>query len=165
MNDNIIYRPYKTQKWVLLLTIPVGILAFVGAGYCLSSSSAGVICFIAIGIICSVITKAIYDSSKRAVSFEENGLRIIGGNSFDYWYVSWRDLTHAYYTKSYKGHSFLVLAQNELSPKEAKHFANRSANSSRIYVDNVVVIYIDILQNVSKIKEVIGVHIADIYTY
>lgn len=165
MNDAIVYRPYKTQSWPLVLTLPVGILAFWGAGYCLSFSYVGVLSLIGVGAACIWITKVLYDSSKKAIIFELNGLRIIGGSYSDYRYVSWEKLAYGCYAKNYKGHLFLLLSPNMLNAKEAKRFANRGANSSRIYIDSVVVIYLDRLQDVSQIKKLIDSHLAHVDTY
>ncbi len=155
MNDVIIYRPYKTQTWALFLTIPIGILALTGAGYCLPLSSVGALCLTEIGIACLWLTKVLYDSAQRAVFFEEKGLRVIGGSYREYRYIPWEELPYGCYAKNYKGHLFLILSPNALSHEQAKHFANRGANSSRICIDGVVVIYIDIRQEVSKLREFI----------
>ena len=165
MNDAIVYRPYKTQIWPLFFTVPVGMLAFVGTGYSLLFSGITALCLIGIGIVCVWLTKVLYDSSKRAIFFEQKGLRIIGGSHLDYRYIPWERLSYGGYAKNYKGHLFLVLSPNALSSKEAKHFANQVANSSRIFIDDVVVIYLDILQDVSKIKELIESHIEQVDTF
>ena len=107
MKEAIVYRPYKAQTWPLVFTLPVGILAFVGAGYCLPFSGVSVLCLTGIGIACIWLSKVLYDSSKKAVIFEQNGLRIIGGSYFDYRYIPWGELTYGYYTQNYKGHLFV----------------------------------------------------------
>ena len=165
MNDAIVYRPYKAQTWPCVFALPVGILAFVGAGFCLSFSFVSVLCLIGVGMVCIWLTKVLYDSSKRAVIFEQNGLRIIGGSYFDYRYIPWGELTYGCYTRNYKGHLFLLLSPNVLSLKEAKRFANQGANSSRIFIDYVVVIYLDVLQDIAQIKELIDSHLVQVDTY
>lgn len=165
MNDAIVYRPYKAQTWPLVFTLPVGILAFVGAGYCLPFSGVSVLCLIGVGMACIWLTKVLYDSSKRAVIFEQNGLRIIGGSYFDYRYIPWGELTYGCYTRNYKGHLFLLLSPNVLNSKEAKRFANQGANWSRIYIDYVVVIYLDVLQDVTQIKKIIDSQLVQVDTY
>ena len=165
MNDAIVYRPYKAQTWPLVFTLPVGILAFVGAGYYLPFSGVSVLCLSGIGVACIWLSKVLYDSSKKAVIFEQNGLRIIGGSYFDYRYIPWGELKYGYYTRNYKGHLFVVLSPNVLNSKEAKCFANQGANSSRIFIDYVVVIYLDVLQDVTQIKKLIASHLVQIDTY
>lgn len=162
MNETIIYCPYKSQTWALIFTIPIGLLAFVGAGYCLSLSGISAISFVGIGIICIWLTKMIYDSSNKAVFFEQKGLRIVGGNYKDYRYILWEELTYAYFARDFKGHLFLVLSPNALNSKEAKRFANRGANLSQICVDSVVVIYMDVVQNVSQLKELIDNYVENV---
>lgn len=165
MHNAIVYRPYKAQSWPLAFTLPVGILAFLGAGYCFSFSGVSVLCLIGVGLACIWLTKVLYDSSKKAVIFEQNGLRIIGGSYFDYRYISWGELMYGCYTRNYKGHLFLLLSPNVLNAKEAKRFANQGANSSRIYIDDVVVIYLDVLQDVAQIKKLIDSHLSQVDTY
>ena len=165
MDNSILYRPYKSQSWPLIFLLPVGILALIGAGYCFSYSSVNAFCLIGVGLTCIWLIKVIYDSSKKAVIFEQNGLRIIGGSYFDYRYISWGEVTYGCYTRNYKGHLFLLLSPNVLNAKEAKHFANQGANSSQIYIDNIVVIYLDVLQDVSQIKKFIDCHLAQFDTY
>ena len=165
MHNIIIYRPYKTQIWPVLFTIPAGIFAFVASGYCLPLSRISVLCLVGIGIACICLTKVLYDSANKAVFFEEKGLRIIGSCYVNYQYIPWEELAYAYYTRNYKGHLFLVLSPKMLSLKEAKHFANRGAILSQIYINYVVVLYIDILQDVSNLRRLIDEHIAHIDTY
>lgn len=153
MNDTIFYRPYRSHVWFLSFTMPVGMLAFVAAGYCLPYWGFRVLILATIGIACAWLTKWLYDSSNSAVFFEQKGIRIIGGSYKDYQYVLWEEVQFAYYVRNYKGHLFLVLSPKALSPKKAKKLANRGANSSKICIDYVVVIYIDDLQNASQIKE------------
>jgi hypothetical protein len=164
MNDAIVYRPYKSQTWPLVFTIPAGILAFVGAGYCLTFSVVSVLCLIGAGMACVWLTKVLYDSSKRAAIFEQNGIRIIG-SYFDYRYIPWGELTYGCYARNYKGHLFLLLSPNVLNSEEAKRFANKGANSSRIVIDHVVVIYLDVLQDVAQIKSLIEGHLDQVDTY
>lgn len=165
MNDTFIYRPYKSHAWTLPFTTSVGLLAFVAAGYCVPYWGYNVLILAAVGIVCAWLTKLLYDSSNVAVIFEQEGLRALGGNYNEYRYVLWEEVSYAYYVRSFKGHLFLVLTPNALSSKEAKHLANRGANSSRICIDSVLVIYIDIFQDVTKIKELIGNHVMHVDTY
>ena len=164
MNDPIIYRPYKTQIWLLIFTLPIGILAFVGAGYCLHFSGSGAACLLGVGTVILWLSKVLCVSSKTTVIFEENGIRIIGDRRFDYRYIPWEKLVYGRYVKNYKGFQFLVLSYTAVELKEAKRFANRGANLSQILIDNVVVIYIDALQNAEQIKTLIDSHIVQFDT-
>lgn len=164
MNDMIIYRPYRSHIWALFFTIPVGMLTFVAAGYCLQYWDFSVIFLVTIGIVSIWLSKMLYDSSNIAVFFEQEGLRIVGGSCTDYRYALWEELSYAYYIRSFKGHLFLVLSPKALGHKEAKALANRGANSAKICIDYAVVMHIDVLQNTSQLKELIDnnvLHISD----
>lgn len=161
MDSAIIFQPYQKQTWPLFLTIPISVLAFVCAGYFLYFSLIASICFIGAGVICILLTKVVYDSSKRFLVFEQEGLRIVGSGHSDYRYMPWEVLIHGYYVRNYKGHLFLILSPNVLNVKAAKRLVWRGANSSRICIDDTVVIFLDDLQNTAQIKELISEHIAD----
>ncbi len=165
MDNAIIYRPYKTQTWVLVFMIPFGILAFMGVGYGLSSGAVVPCIFLtAMGVGCMWAIKKLYDDSKRVVVLHEKGLQMID-SYLDDRHISWEELPYAYDANNYKGFLFLVLSPNKLSHKEGKRFANRGANSSRMYIDGIVVIYMDHLQDTSRIREMVKNHVAHMDEY
>lgn len=164
MKDTIIYRPYRSHAWFIPFTIPVGMLAFVAAGYCFPYVRFSIF-WVAIGVVCAYLTKVFFDSSNIAVVFEQEGLRIVGGSYKDYRYLLWEEVSNACYVRNFRGFLFLVLSPKAISPKEAKYFAKRGANLSKICIDDVVVIHIDMLQDVSQIKELIANHVAHVDTY
>lgn len=164
MNNICTYRPYRSHAWFLPFVIPVAMLAFVAAGYCFPYVGVGVF-WVAIGIVCTYLTKALYDSSNISVVFEQEGLRIVGGSYNDYRYLLWEEVSNAYYVRNFRGFLFLVLSPKALDSKAAKKLINRGANLSKICIDDVVVIHIDDLQNVSQIKELIDSHVVQVDTY
>ena len=164
MNNICTYRPYRSHAWFLPFVIPVAMLAFMAAGYCFPYVGTVVFC-VAIGIVCTYLTKVLYDSSNIAVVFEQEGLRIVGDSYKDYRYLLWEEVSNAYYVRNFRGFLFLVLSPKVLDPKEAKKLTNRGANLSKVCIDDVVVIHIDDLQNVSEIKELIDNHVVQIDTY
>lgn len=162
MNDVIIYRPFRSHVWALFFTIPVGMLAFLAAGFCLWYWSFSIIVLSTVGIVCIWLTKVLYDSSNIVVIFEREGLRITGSRYKDYRYVPWKEVSYAYYVRNFKGHLFLLLSPKSLTSKETKKLVNRSANSSTICIDNVLVIYVDILQDTTHLKERIAYNVLNI---
>ena len=159
MNDTIIYYPYRSHKWFLFVTIPVGMLSFVLVGYGLPYWRLGVFFFGATGIACVWLTKTLYDSSNIAIFFEREGLRIVGRIHKDYRYVLWEQLSYVCYVKNFKGHLFFVLSSRALEDKETKRIVNRAAIFSKICVDDAIVVHMDVIQNTSSVKEVIDKYI------
>lgn len=162
MKDTIIYRPYRSYVWTLPFTISLDILVFMIAGFFLPYWGLGVIVPVAMAIACAWANKFLYDSWRIAISFEPNGLRMIGGSYKDYRHVLWEELSYAYYVRSVKGVLFAVLSPKALSSKEAKKLANRGANSNRICIDDAVVICIENPKDRSQIKEIIENHVPHI---
>jgi len=164
MNETINYRPYRTHGWFVPYLASIGILLFIFIGFCIPDRKLIVLILTIIEVFVIVSTKVLYDSSNVSILFERDGLRIVGGKHSNYRYIPWEKVSYAYYIRNYKGHLFLVLSLKELSSKEAKRFVNKGANTSKIYFDSVVVIYIDFLQNVEPIKEFISNHVVHINT-
>lgn len=164
MNNTYSYRPYRSHTCFLRFVIPVAMLAFFAAGYCFQYVGVCVF-FTVIGLVCTYLTKMLYDSSNMAVVFEKEGLRTIGSSYKDYRHFLWEEVLNAYYVRNFRGFLFLVISPKALKPKEAKFFANKGANLSKICIDDVAVIYIDDLQNVSQIKEIIDTHVAHVDSY
>lgn len=165
MNNTIIYRPYRSHVWFIFFTVPIGIFAFVAAGYCLQAPGANVIFFVVMGALSVWLTKALYDSSKTIIFFEPDGLWVSGVGCDNCRHILWEELSNAYYVRNFRGFLFVVLSTKALSPQEAKKLANRGANLSKICIDDVVVIHIDDLQNVSQIKELIDNHVLHVDIY
>lgn len=164
MNDVIIYRPYRSHGWFVPFTIAIGILAFMAAGFCIPEMGLFDF-FLTIGVLSMCVTKVLYDSTNIVIFFEREGMRIAGGRYNNYSFFPWKEFSYVYYAKSFKGHLFAVLSPKALSPKEVKNFVNRSANSSRMCIDFVVAIHIDVLQRTSQLKDLIASHVlyADVY--
>ena len=153
MVDVIVYRPFKLYIWLLLFTIPLGVIAFFASGFCVQYGSICTIVLFIIGIVCVWLTKVLYTSSNIVVLLEREGLRIMGSRYKDYRYVSWEEVLYAYYARNFKGHLFLLLSPRPLVSKEIKRFVSRSANSSKVCIDDVLVIYIDVLQDTTQLRE------------
>ena len=164
MNDITVYRPYQFHARVFPFTAFISLLALVATGYCIPYWKATFL-LATIGVGGAWLTKYLSDTTKVVVVFEQQGVRILGDKHHNYRFVPWENLTYAYYTRNYKGHPFLVLTPNALDRKEAKHFANRGANTTRICIDGVLVIYMDIIQDVSPIEELIATHVEHVVTY
>ena len=164
MDDIFVYRPYKTDAWALFFMLPVGLLSLVGLGYCLHSSGMWEwkCFFIVVGIVSIWLTKVLYDVTKKAITFEKNGLRIIGGSYLEYRYIPWEELTYGYYTINLKGHQYLLLSPKALNKKEARRFTNRVFY--QLFVDYVVVIPLGYHQKM-HIKELVGSHLVHIESY
>lgn len=163
MNDVIKYRPNRSNSWFVPFMLICSIIAFVGIGYCLPKIGFPVYFLFVFGIMGFLLAKTLYDSSNIIIIFENEGLRIAGGKHNNYHYTLWEDINYAYYARNFKGHLFLILSPESLSQKQVKHFMNRGANTSRICVDSVMVIHIDELQDITKLRELINnkvLHIA-----
>lgn len=165
MDTSFLYRPYRSYGWFVPFTLGTAILAFVAVGYHLPRIDVTLFVLSAGGIMGASLSKMLYDLSNIAVLFEQEGVRIIGGRYTDYRYLPWEGSPYAYYTKSYKGHSFLVLSPTSLDRKQAHRLTNREANASGICVDHVAVICLDALQDVSKIKEMVEDKVLHIDAY
>lgn len=156
------YRPYLTHIFLSPLPVIYALISFVISGVCIADSLWHFIIFLVLGILCIWLAKILYDTSKTKIILEDNGLRIIESPHLEHHYIPWTTITHAYDFINFKGHSFLVLSPTELSKVEIKKFGSKGANSSKISIDNVVVIPIPPLKESANIKELINQKITSV---
>lgn len=165
MKDIIIYHPHRSHIWFVPFSVGVGILSFIAAGYSLPRIDFFCFCFLAMGIPCFVLSKILYDSSNIAVFLEQDGLQIAERRNKISQRILWEEVSYAYFTRSYKGYSFVVLSPKALNKKQAQDFTNRGANASRVCVDFVLVIYVDATQDALRLKETIRSNVRYIDEY
>lgn len=163
MNDTIEYRPYKTHAYFVVFILCIATAALMLAGYCMQKTwLLFLVCFV-FSLMCVFLAKVLYDTSNAKIILDSAGVRIIGNPCGSYQFVPWERIRFAYAATNYKGHLFLVLTPCELNEKQKKHYANKSANTSRICVDSAVVIYMDITQSVEHIKDLIEQQVINTY--
>lgn len=165
MDNTILYYPYKSHAFFLFFSVPVGILSFVATGYWLEFWEISLLFLFPSGVVSILFAKEFYDTANIAVSFEWEGVRILGGGRNAYRYIRWGDMPYAYYATNFKGHEFLVLSPKALTRKESKKLANRCANSSKICIDDSIVVGMNPVQNVSPIKELVNKHVEYVNNY
>lgn len=154
MDHPILYRPFHTDKWFVPFVSGAGVLFAVFAGYSLFRPHWSVLILLLFSFVSFWLAKVLYDHSSILVLFEQDGLRIVGDKRKCHQYFSWNAFEYAYYSRSYKGHLFLVLSPRELDQREVKAYTNRGAISLSLCVDPVVVIYIG-TQLTEMIKDVV----------
>ena len=166
MNFSMIIHPYRTLKYVIWFTIPAGILAFMGVGFFISKTMWGatLLCTV-LGALSMLLSILHTSASRKAVLFDDNGLHIIGDTIGGYRYIAWDKLAYSYYIPNIKAQWFLILSPNALCPKEAKRIVNRLSNFYTLCIDDVVVIWIDRLKDLSQIKTIIDDHAIHTDTY
>lgn len=157
----IIYFPYRTQKYFCPALSVISLLSVFAAGRSFDNGiSVNLIFFTMLALASLVCAKCMYDAAKAAVSIGHDGIRSIGAKESNCFYRPWSDIQYGYYSRSYKGHLFLVLARDELSPSEVKQIVNKSAVQSRLCVEDKVIIYIDLLQDTSKLRSIVSQNVS-----
>ena len=99
------------------------------------------------------------------IVFESDGLRIIHDGRVKYCCIPWSELSFGYYGRSYKGHEFLVLSSELCSKEQVKKLINRGANAARVCAENVIVIYLDGLQDTLQIKALVKEKVSSITNF
>lgn len=146
------YQPFRAEKWISYCVFAIGIMSFVGVGYCVPKLNFSFFFLLCMGVSAIFLTKYLYNTSKAIILFETECLRIFEGKNSQYHCVLLKDLSYAYYATNFKGHLFLVLSNKPLAEIHAKRFANQGSCSSKLLIANTVVIYIDAQQQLEQIK-------------
>lgn len=164
MNSNcIVYQPYHSYSYFFLFIIAIGTSLLVVIGYSLSNPGLYLIILLLLAILCVTLAKFLYDTSKSTIFFETEGLRIIDTRTTIHTYFRWTDIAYAYYARSRRGHLFVVLSKEELFQSKIKQYVNKGANSSKICVEEVVVINMDPLQDFIQLKEFLNCKVLHIH--
>ena len=161
MENRIVYRPYK-------YVLPLSVFFTLGAVFCFIFTGGAIeqgadFFFLAAAAIGNIWgAKFLYDLYNLTVFFEEAGVRITGGKHQIYRYVLWEEMPYAYYATNFKGVVHFILSPKALSRKEAKKFAKRGGNSTKLRYGDAVVIAL--VQDIAPIKEWIAqraLHVED----
>jgi hypothetical protein len=154
MKNSIVYRPHQSDIYFAWTILAVGILSFVALAHCLPAFNAVSCLYTGMGILSMWLAKTLFDSSQRRLVFEPEGIRLTDSKNNNH-LVPWNKYIYAYFERNYKGHLFLVLSPQVLHLQQAKSFANQAANTSKVFVDNVCVIYLNNSPTSLEIEKII----------
>lgn len=152
--SNVEYRPYRSHAWFIPFSAMSGIFAYIVAGAALPSYFVAA-AYLGMGLLCTVLTKFLYDSAQTTISFESRTLNIASKKCNPRKFTLGKELAFGYYSRNYKGNLFLVLSPASVDQKQLKKIVNQSANRSKVCIGNVIVIYMDDLQDTARIKEIV----------
>lgn len=159
MNDQIVYYPYRTYKWFVLIMSFSGVIHLVAAVLCICDTWALSYLFAIIGGFSLYLAVVLYNTSTIRVVFNSHGLIIKEKKRATERECFWEDFSYAYYIRNYKGHLFLVLSYKKLDNKKAKYLVTGFTNAFKICLADTVVIYLDVFQDVTQIKKLAERHL------
>ena len=142
MNDNYIkYKPNQIYIFFIPLLVLGDAIFIMVAGMALQIKDYSLFAFTSVfAIVAGVLIKLCYDLSHTMVFFEVNGLRILNDKGVNHCFIPWENFQYGYYCSNYKGQLHLLLSKNVLEVNKVKILVNKSVNSGKMQVDNVVVI-------------------------
>ena len=150
----ITFRPYKVHLVfgafsLLLCLMSLIFLAFSPTIDCLLLA-------LALTLGTGALAFFLFKTYKTVVVFDAAGIRIsesntTGGDHF--W--RWEDFSCACWTTNYKGHRFLVLIKGEYSSNKVREAMRWSSMTSKVIIDDFIVICLDITQNTEQIESIV----------
>ena len=148
----IVYCPYKSVKYFPLATgfFALGNMIIV---LCSIPYNWKITTFFSISCIALIyLTKRVYAASKTAIHFDEKGMRLIGDKTGEKEYIPYEEINYLYHLSDGKAY-YYVMATQLYDVKKARRLLNRVADSSKMYVDNAVVIHMDKFQETTEVKK------------
>lgn len=164
MNHRIIYRPYQSNIYFAIAIIACGIFSLIALGHCLLVVKPITFLFAGMCILSFWLAQMLINSAQQRLIFEPEGIHATGGKNNGK-FVPWNKFTYAYFERNYKGHLFLVLSPQMLHSQQTKSLTNRGANTSRIFVDNACVIFLNNSSTSLRIEELIKQTVLHIDVY
>lgn len=119
--SNLEYHPYRSHAWFIPFSTVSGVFAYIASVVALPNCPTAVF-FLGIGLLCTVLTKFLYNSAQTTISFESETLRIAEKGSNLRKYILGNELPFGYYIRNYKGHLFLVLSPEPVDKNDLKGF-------------------------------------------
>ena len=153
MSNAVKYRPWKLYIYIIPIVIFCGSAFIVIAGLYFSTSLTNFCISLLLGTLSFGLAKVLYDSYKVIILFSPQMIEITEKKHSKTYNMT--EFLYGYYGRSYKGQLFLVLSNKCIDKKQLKLLCNKSANYSKICVDDNVVIPIDNPKNKDVIERII----------
>ena len=153
MSNAVKYRPWKLYIYIIPIVIFCGLAFIVIAGLYFSISLTNFCISLLFGILSFGLAKVLYDSYKVIISFSPQMIEIVEKKHSKTYNIT--EFLYGYYGRSYKGQLFLILSNKCIDKKQLKLLCNKSANYSKICLDDNVVIPIDNPKNKNVIERII----------
>ncbi len=145
--NQIEYHPYRRYIWFAIPQCFLAICGFVGVG--LAYPHLGKVLVFLVLFSGYLFGSAMYFFGQSLVTafIDRNGVLLLQGMNRCNRYVSWVEAPYSYLCRNFKGHRFWVLSQIKLDAKQAQYYIG---NWKRGYKDQIIVIYLDPGQSVTK---------------
>ena len=136
MSEILLYRPYKSQKWIGLFLLIISILSFVFA----TLLKWFVFVVIALWLLgCALV---IYRDYSKVIAFGESEIQVLIHNQEKIYL--WSNFQDAYLGVNFKGFNHLVLSSKKLNEKDVWHICNKCSISNDFFGDDeTLVFYLD----------------------
>lgn len=125
--------------------IPMGLWAIVCCYFCGqlldNENKALAIGYLVFAGVSLLVGKYLLDTAKYHAEFTDQGIAVSQGTD-DPILLSWSDLPCLCRSTSPKGHACLILSAEPLDAARAKGLAKKSAWTSKLYVENAVVLFL-----------------------
>lgn len=160
MDDKIIYCPGKIVRFCLYFFLPAPVFFSLLALGALPDHVGSFCVMFLMGIMGVWIIKVTYDISQKAIVFEKDGVRIIGGSYKEYQYIPWEKISYVCYARNFKGSIYLVLSQKVLDPKEIRHIVRSADVNTRYFIEGSIIMPMDPTQDLTQVVARIKEHIS-----
>lgn len=152
--------PYRLHPF---FGIPMGVFAIGGCWLCCRVLDAGDFPF-AIGWLvfvaaCFLLGKHLMDTAKYHADFSGEGITLVQGKKAAPVFVPWSEICFACHGKSRKGHPYLLLSPAPLAETQANALAQKSAVTTRLYIDGSVVIFLQQLKDPTAPEALLPSHL------
>lgn len=156
---NVVYKPYRTHSWFAVFAACTSIILLSVSLWAMFTHMSNDIFALAgllvIGVVSAWLTIILYKTARMTVIFNQTGLTILNRAVKKENYATWEELRYGYLSKNYKGHKFYVISPMMLDKKDLSNYTNKGARTSCMCVNNVVVLFLDPLQDTSAVEEII----------
>ena len=131
------FYPYRNNRYVLVFAV-ITMIAFSLMLFLFFN-----LLFLILAIISTWLIIFAYASLHTNILFYQDRFCVHDNKRKKTKDFTWEQVRYGYHTKNFKGHSFLLLSPNKLTEKQLHQYTNKSANTDRICIDDIVVFPIE----------------------
>ena len=153
--EKIVYKPRRTLGILAFAMITFILIEFLIISIFFDDfySDKRIFIFLVPQYIIAISANFMYYLSRVKVILEENEITVVNDRQTKSRSIEWSCIHYAYYVKKYKGHRFLVLSPDGLSENQLRNFIGKGIVSSKVCIENVIVIRLSKSKDTSKISD------------
>ena len=149
-DEQILASYYPNRRHLFLL--PILVLAFIGSLWiCVETVSMSntieatnilrLSMLLGFAVFCVICCRFFYDTAQQVLCCTCNGIYILHDRNEELDFLSWDNMSYVYVTTNFKGHTYWIISEKQLTKNETRRLATNSSWLLKIHVDQTIILW------------------------